>query len=53
MTTTALPNINWNTAHSEVYLIQHFVIKFVRELLQVFGFLQVLGFPSPIKTAMI
>ena len=35
--------------HGEVYLIQHYVIKFVSNLRQVDGFLQVLRFPPPIK----
>jgi hypothetical protein len=34
------------SAHVEVYAIQH-VIKFVSNLQQVGGFLQVLGFPPP------
>ena len=44
-----------NSTHSKVYLIQHYdVIKFVSDLRQVDGFLQVLRFPPPIKlTAMI
>jgi hypothetical protein len=33
----------------EVYLIQHYVIKFVSDLRQVSGFLRVLWFPPPIK----
>ena len=33
----------------EVYSIQHYVIKFVSDLLQVGGFLRVLWFPPPIK----
>jgi hypothetical protein len=33
----------------EVYSIQHYVIKFVSDLRQGSGFLQVLRFPSPIK----
>jgi hypothetical protein len=33
----------------EVYLIQHYVIKFVSDLRQVSSFLQVLWFPPPIK----
>jgi hypothetical protein len=38
----------------EVYLIQHYVIKFVIYLRQVSGFLWALQFPPPIKlTAMI
>ena len=32
-----------------VYLIQHYVIKFVSDLRQVGGFLRVLRFPPPIK----
>ena len=40
-----------NTGHGEVYSIQHYVIKFVSDLLQVCGFLR---FPPPIKvTAML
>jgi len=38
-----------NPAHGEVYSIQHYVIKFVSDLWQVGGFLQVLWFPPPIK----
>ena len=38
-----------NLAHGEVYVIQHYVIKFVSDLRQVGGFLQVLRFPPPIK----
>ena len=41
--------MNLNLAHGEVYSIQHYVIKFVSDLRQVSGFLQVLEFPSPIK----
>jgi hypothetical protein len=33
----------------EVYSIQHYVIKFVSDLLQVGGFLRVLRFPPPVK----
>jgi hypothetical protein len=33
----------------EVYSIQHYVIKFVSDLLQVSGFLRILRFPPPIK----
>jgi hypothetical protein len=37
-----------------VYLMQHYMIKFVSDLQQVGGFLRVLQFPPPIKlTAMI
>jgi len=32
-----------------VYSIQHYMIKFVIDLLQVSGFLPVLRFPPPIK----
>ena len=38
-----------NPAHGQVYLIQHYVIKFVRNLQPVGGFLQVLRIPPPIK----
>ena len=38
-----------NLAHGEVYLIQHYVIKFVSDLRQVGGFLLVLRFPLSIK----
>jgi hypothetical protein len=34
---------------SQVYSIQHYVIKFVSNLRQVGGFLRVLRFPPPIK----
>ena len=34
---------------TKVYLIQHYVIKFVSDLQQVSGFLWVLWFPPPIK----
>jgi hypothetical protein len=40
-----------NPVHGEVYLIQHYVIKFVSDLRQVCGFLQVLRFPPPVKLA--
>jgi len=38
-----------NPPHGEVYLIQHYVIKFVSDLQQVCGFLWVLQFTPPIK----
>ena len=38
-----------NIAHSEVYSIQHYVLKFVGDLRQVGGFLRVLQFPPLIK----
>ena len=41
--------LSLNPAHGEVYSIQHYVINFVRELLQVGGFLMVLQFPPQIK----
>ena len=42
-------SFHWSIFHSEVFLIQHYVIKFVSDLRQVVGFLQVLWFPPPIK----
>jgi hypothetical protein len=41
--------VSLNPVHGEVYLIQHYVIKFVSDLRQVGGFLCVLQFPPPIK----
>jgi hypothetical protein len=41
--------VSLNPAHSEVYSIQHYVIKFVSDFRQVSGFLRVLRFPPPIK----
>ena len=38
-----------NPVHDDVYLIQHYVIKFVSELRQVGGFLRIVRFPPPIK----
>jgi hypothetical protein len=35
--------------HGEVYLIQHYVIKFVSDLRQVSDFLRVLRFPQQIR----
>jgi len=46
-TTTTV--VSSNPVHDEVYSIQHNVIKFVRDLQQVGGFLRVLQFPPPIK----
>jgi hypothetical protein len=40
---------NIESRSGEVYSIQHYVIKFVGDLQQVDGFLQVLRFPPPIK----
>jgi hypothetical protein len=40
----------WVRTHSvEVYLLQHYVIKFVSDLRQVSGLLWILRFPQPIK----
>jgi hypothetical protein len=41
--------VSLNPAHREVYSIQHYVIKFVSDLQQVGGFLQLLWFPQPKK----
>ena len=41
--------VSLNPVHGEVYSIQHYVIKFVRDLQQVGGFLRVLWFPPSIK----
>ena len=38
-----------NHVHSEIYSIEHFVIKCVSDLRQVSGFLRVIRFPPPIK----
>ena len=42
--------VSSNPIDSEMYSIQHYVIKFVRDLQQVGGFLQVLRFSPPNKT---
>ena len=42
--------VSSNPAHSQVYSIQHFVIKFVNDFLQVGGFLKVLTVSSTNKT---
>jgi hypothetical protein len=42
-----------NAYHHKVYLIQHYVIKFVSDLRGVGGFLWVLWFPPPIKLSAI
>jgi len=43
--------VSSNPTHGEVYLIQHYVIKFVSDLRQVGGFLWVLWFhPMKLKT---
>jgi hypothetical protein len=41
--------VSLNPAHSEMYLIQHYVIEFVSDLRQVGVFFRVLRFPPPIK----
>ena len=38
--------LNSNPTHGDVYLIQHYVIKYVSDLRQVGGFLRVLWFPT-------
>jgi hypothetical protein len=43
-------DLSSNPAHGEVYSIQHYVIKFVSDLRQVGGFLQLLRFPTINKT---
>ena len=56
-TTTCVPIptkvVSLNPFHGEVYLIQHYVIKFVSDLRQVDGFLHVLWFPPLIKLIVI
>ena len=41
--------VSLNPAHGEVYLIQHYVIKFVSDLRQICGFLREVQFLPPIK----
>ena len=41
--------VSSNSVHGKVYSIYHYVIKFVRDLRQVVGFLRVLRLPPPIK----
>jgi hypothetical protein len=41
--------VSSNPAHGEVYSIQHYVIRFVSDLRQVGGYLQVLRFSPSIK----
>jgi len=45
----AIDVVSVNPTNGEVYMIQHYVIKFVSDLRQVGGFLLVLRFPPPIK----
>jgi hypothetical protein len=42
-------DVSLNPVHDEVYLIQHYVIKFVCDLWQVCCFLRVLKFTPPVK----
>ena len=42
-----------NPTHGMVYSIQHYLIKFVNDLRQVSGFLQVRQFPPPINVTAI
>jgi hypothetical protein len=48
-TTTCAISAYHHSVHGKVYLIQHYVIKFVCDLRQVGGFLRVLRFLPPIK----
>ena len=41
--------VSLNPVHGGVYLIHHYVIKFVSDFGQVGGFLLVLPFPPPMK----
>jgi hypothetical protein len=43
--------VSSNPTDGKVHSIQHYVIKFVSDLLYIDGFLRVLRFPSPIKMA--
>ena len=43
-------DLSSNPAHGEVYSIQHYVIKFVSDLRQVGGFLQLFRLPTIHKT---
>ena len=43
-------NVSSNLTHGEVYLMQHYVIKFVSDLRQVGSFLRVLQVSSTSKT---
>ena len=40
--------VSYNSAHGEVYSIQHYVLKFVIDLRQVGGFVYIFRFPPPI-----
>jgi hypothetical protein len=41
--------VNLNTVRGEVYSMQHYVIKFVRDLQQVSDVLRILRFSPPIR----
>jgi hypothetical protein len=41
--------VSLNQTYGEVHSMQHYVIKFVSDLWQAYGFLWVLQFPPPIK----
>ena len=41
--------VSWNSVHSEMHSIQHYILKFVSDLRQVGGFLRVLRSPPPIN----
>jgi len=41
--------VSFNHAHGEMYVIQHYVIKFVSDLREVGGFVRVLCFPPLIR----
>ena len=45
----SVPSCDFKPRSWQVYSIQHYVINFVSDLLQVGGFLRVLCFPPPIK----
>jgi hypothetical protein len=44
--------VSSNPADGDVYSVQHYVIKFIRDLRQIGGFLWVLVFPPLIKNFM-
>ena len=47
--TITTKNESLKQAHEEEYLIPHYVVKFVRDLRQVCGFIQVFRFPPSNK----
>jgi hypothetical protein len=48
-TTTSAIIVSSNPVHGETYSIQHYVMKFVSDLRQVSGFLQLLRFLPPMQ----